>query len=108
MCWSSFDIYITFCLEDCISAVFIGLDGRFLKCLIGIARKPALTSKSAQNKRIKAWERHPRVIMTKIDYEMLDKAVNHHRSAALGHARGDQPEVGLHRAHFQEPAAGNP
>ena len=46
--------------------------------------------------------------MTEIDCEMFDKAVNHHRSADLGPARGDQPEVGLHRAPFQEPAAGDP
>ena len=36
--------------------------------------------------------------MTEIDCEMFDKAVNHHRSADLGPARGDRPEVGLHRA----------
>ena len=38
--------------------------------------------------------------MTEIDCEMLDKTVNHHRSADLRAARGDPPEVGLHRAPF--------
>ena len=32
--------------------------------------------------------------MTEIDCKMFDKTVNHHRSADLGPARGDQPEVG--------------
>ena len=34
--------------------------------------------------------------MTEIDCEMFDKAVNHHRSADPGSARGDQPEMGQH------------
>ena len=38
--------------------------------------------------------------------EMFDKAVNHHRSADLGPARGDQPEVGLHRASFSRACCG--
>ena len=38
--------------------------------------------------------------MTEIDCEMFDKAVNHHRSADPGPARGDQPDVGQHRAPF--------
>ena len=46
--------------------------------------------------------------MTEIDCEIFDKAVNHHRSADPGSARGDQLEVGQHRAPFQEPAAGDP
>ena len=45
--------------------------------------------------------------MTEIDCELFDKAVNHHRSADLEPARCDQSEVGLHRASFQEPAAGD-
>ena len=46
--------------------------------------------------------------MTEIDCEMLDKAVNHHRSADLGPARGDQLEVGLHRAPFSRASCGWP
>ena len=106
--WACYHIWNAFSLEDYISAVFTGLDGRFQKSLVGITRKPALTSRSAQNKRIRAGERHSRVIMTEIDCEMFDKAVNHHRSADPV-----LPEVisrkwaNIERL-FQEPAAGDP
>ena len=45
--------------------------------------------------------------MTEIDCEMFDKAVNHHLSADLGPARGDQPEVANIERLFQEPGAGD-
>ena len=46
--------------------------------------------------------------MIEIDCEMFDKAVNHHRSADPGPARGDQLEVANIERLFQEPAAGDP
>ena len=38
--------------------------------------------------------------MTEIDCDMFDKAVNRHHSVDCRAARGDPPEVGLHRVPF--------
>ena len=91
-----------------ISAVFIGLDGRFSKFLAGMTRNPALTSRTAQNKRMRAWERHSRVIITEIDCEMFDKAVDPTVRRTLGLPEVISRKWAYIERLFQEPAAGDP